>query len=254
MAGEDRTSHSLTQVFGLALMSIALLAVVTLTFVLFDGEDAGFFVVVASVSVIMTFLVWRFDTTWARTLGILATLAVFAPVFFLAFGVLQVFSPVEFTVGLLLLVGFLLSLVGGIRAILAGRRDQMGATQGEARLRASALALVGIATMTSLVGFFLTRSSVSPAEAAGATTLAMVDFEFEPRRSSVTSGGKLLVANKDAFAHDFTLNELGIAVHVGPGSEALVDLSGGVLGTYDYFCSLHSDGTEGMVGTITIES
>lgn len=254
MTGEGRTAHSSTQVFGLALMSIALLSLVTLTFVLFDGEDVGFFGVVALVAVIVTFLVWRFDSTWARALGIVATLAVFASVFFLAFGVLQVFSPVEFIVGLLLLVGFLLSLIGGIRAIVAGRRDRMGPTHGGARLRTGALALIGIAAMISIVGFFLTKSSVSSAEAGSATTVEMVDFEFEPRQSSVTSGGKLLVANKDAFAHDFTLNELGIAVHVGPGSEVLVDLSGAAPGTYDYICSLHSDGTDGMVGTVTIES
>ncbi|MEE8405611.1 MAG: hypothetical protein V3S32_00510 [Acidimicrobiia bacterium] len=55
-------------------------------------------------------------------------------------------------------------------------------------------------------------------------------------------------------AHDFTLEELDIYVYFGPGSEALVDLSAASPGTYPYFCSLHSDGTEGMRGTVTIES
>lgn len=254
MAGEDRTAHSLTQVFGLALMSVALLAVVTLTLVLFDGEDAGFFGTVALVAVIVTFLVWRFDSTWARVLGILGTLAVFAAVFFLAFGLLQVFSPIEFIVGMLLLVGFLLSIVGGIRAIIAGRKQRMAPRPGEARLRTGVIAVMSAAALISIVGFFFTKSTVSEAEAAGATTLEMFDFEFEPKQSSVPSGGKLLVVNSDPFAHDLTVNELDVAVHVGPGGEALVDLSGAAPGTYDYFCSLHSDGTEGMVGTITIEA
>ena len=41
----------------------------------------------------------------------------------------------------------------------------------------------------------------------------------------------------------------------GQGSETLVDLSAAAPGTYDYFCSLHTDDAgEGMTGTITIES
>ena len=58
--------------------------------------------------------------------------------------------------------------------------------------------------------------------------------------------------NADAFAHDFTLSELDIAVSVGPGSEALVDLTGLSPGTYQYICSFHSDGTEGMMGTLVV--
>ncbi len=64
----------------------------------------------------------------------------------------------------------------------------------------------------------------------------------------------MLVHNADAFVHDFTLEALEIDVTIGPGSDALVDLSAAAPGTYDYFCSLHSDGTDGMRGTVTIES
>ncbi|MEE8374880.1 MAG: cupredoxin domain-containing protein [Acidimicrobiia bacterium] len=116
------------------------------------------------------------------------------------------------------------------------------------------MGLISVAAVISIVGFLFSMESVSEAEASGATTLEMANFEFDPTTAAVPLGGKLLVANSDAFAHDFTLEELDIYVYFGPGSEALVDLSAAAPGTYPYFCSLHSDGTEGMRGTLTIDS
>jgi len=252
MVDGKRTAHSTTQIFGLTLISAALLVLTVLSLVLFDGEGAGFFGVVTAVVIVVTYLVWRFDAVWARVLGIVATLGAAVTAFFLAFGLFQVFSPVEFIVGLLFVLGVLLSLVEGIRALVSGRSGDAGPTRGETRLRAGTLGLIGVAAVISIVGFFLTRSSVSEAEAAGATTLEMVNFEFDPFESTLSSGRTLLVDNTDAFAHDFTLERLDIYVYIGPGSQAIVDLSGAMPGTYDYYCSIHSDGTEGMTGTITI--
>ena len=254
MADGKRAAHSTTQVFGLVLISAALLVLVILSLLLLDGEDAGFFGVITAVAVVVTVVVWRFDTVWARILGVVATLGATMTMFWLAFGLFQPFSPIEFVVGLMFLLGVLLSLVGGIMALVSGRRGDAGPTRGETRLRTGVMGLIGVAALISVVGFFFTRESVSEAEAAGATTLNMVNFEFDPSTSSISSGGKLLVANTDAFAHDFTLEELDIYVYFGPGSDALVDLSGAAPGTYDYICSIHSDGTDGMRGTVTIES
>ena len=94
---------------------------------------------------------------------------------------------------------------------------------------------------------------MSEAEAAGATPLNMVDFEFDPE--DTVTDGKLLIHNADPFAHDLTIDELDIYVYVGPGSDAIVDLNSAEAGTYDYFCSLHTDTAtgEGMTGRITIE-
>lgn len=254
MAGTERTAHSTTQVFGLALISIALVTLAVLDIVLFGGEDVAFFGSVAALLVVVTFVVYRFDKTWARVLGLAFTLLAAVGLFFLAFGIFQVFSPVEFIVGLLFVFGVFIALIGGIRAITAARRGDEGPTEAETRLRTRVLSIIGVAAVISIVGFFFTRESVSGADAAGAVALEMTNFEFEPFSSSVPAEGKLLVHNADAFVHDFTLEALEIDVTVGPGSEALVDLSGAAPGTYDYFCSLHSDGTEGMRGTVTIGS
>lgn len=254
MADGDRTAYSTTQVLGLGLITASLLVVVVVALILFDGEDVAFFAIVAAVGIVTTFLVWRFDRLWARILGVIATIALVLGGFFLAFGVFQPFSPIEFTVGVAYVLGVLVSLYGGIRALIAARRDTPGPTPGESRVRVGVFGVIGVAALISIVGFFLTRTTVSEAEAAGATPLDMTQFEFDPFDSSVPAGGSLLITNSDPFAHDFTLDDLNIYVHFGPGSEAIVDLSSAAPGNYQYFCSLHSDGTSGMRGAITIES
>jgi plastocyanin len=236
------------------MISVAIVAVIVVSLVILgESEDIGFFFIVAGVSILATFLVWRFDRTWARIVGLIATLAVAATVFWLAFGVFEVFSPIEFIVGLIFVLGFLLALIWGIMALVAGIRGRMGPTKADGMVRTSVLGLVGILSVVSILGFFLTTESVSEAEAAGATPLDMVDFEFDP--DGVTTDGKLLIHNADPFTHDFTLDDLDIYVSVGPGSEAIVDLSAAAPGTYDFYCGLHTDteSFEGMIGQVTIE-
>jgi len=249
---KERTAHSSTQVFGLALISAAILTVMVVIVTVFDGEDAGFFAVIAAVVLATTFVVWRFDTQWARVLGLVLTIASVLMMFWLAFGLFQIFSPLEFVVGLTYVLGVLLSLVGGIRALIASRKGVEGPTRAEGRVRTGVLTVIGVAAVVSIVGFIATKESVDDAAAAGATAIDMTNFEFEPGSASVPAGGKILLQNKDPFVHDFTLDALGIAVTVGPGSEVLVDLSAAGSGAYDYFCSLHSDGTSDMIGSLTV--
>lgn len=60
-----------------------------------------------------------------------------------------------------------------------------------------------------------------------------------------------VIVSNDVFAHDFTLDDFDIYIYLGPGSEAVVDLSSVPPGTYDYFCSLHSEGGDPMTGTMS---
>ena len=255
MDEKPRTAHSSTQTFGLALMSAAVVTLVVVSLILFGAdEEIGFFVGVAAALVVVTILVWRFDATWSRILGLVLTLASGLFLFWLAFGVFTPFSPLEFIVGLAFLVGFVVSLVGGIRAISAGRKGVEGPTDGETRLRKRLVTGLVALSVVSIVGLFVTRGTVSEAEASGAVTLDMFNFEFDPHSSTVPAGGKLLVHNSDAFAHDFTLDALGIAVTIGPGGEALVDLSGAAPGTYSYICTIHTSEQDSMEGVLTVGS
>lgn len=252
MNDQQKTRGLTAQAFGLAIVAAVMVVIVILTFALFEGEEGGFYVAIMAVAAAGAFVAWRFDATWARILGLIITLAVLAMSFWFAFGVFQPFSPLEFITGLGYLIGILFALIGGF----AGLFRRGGATR--KRLQSGALALIGVLSVVSIAGFVFTRSSVSEADAAGATVLDMVDFEFAPGLTTVATGDKLLLTNSDPFAHDLTLDDPELYVYLGPGGETLVDLSSVPAGTYEYWCSLHTfeeDGVkDGMVGTITIES
>jgi len=236
MTTKERTAHANTQTFGLVLISAALLVAVVLTLVLFDGEDIAFILVPTVAASGAAFITWRFDNQWARAVGIVGTILSLGA-FFLAFGLFHLFSPIEFVVALTYVLGFFMSLVGAVRALLAGRKGEREPANSGGRFRTTVLAVIGVAAVVSVTGFLLTKESVDDSESAGATALEMVKFEFNPGSSAVPVDGTLA---------------LDVAVTIGPGSETLVDLSGLAAGTYDYICSLHSDGETGMIGSITI--
>ena len=253
MTDRQRTTHGTTQLVGLGLTAAALVFVVVMSaFVLDLTEDLAFLIAVMAVALAGAFVVWRFDALWSRIVGIVVTVAVFMTTFWFVFGIFAPFSPLEFVVGLAYAIGVVLSLVGGVMAIVAGRRGRVGRTRTEQRLVPVIAGVLGVAAVVSVVGLFATRTTVSDAEAAGAVPLEMLKFEFAPEDTDVDTGGNVLLTNSDPFVHDFVVDELGIDVTVGPGSEALVAFDGAAPGTYQYICSLHSDGTSGMMGTITV--
>jgi plastocyanin len=252
MAEHQRTAHAATQTFGLALITAVFLTAMILTLILFGGGDIALFVILTALVGGAAFLTWRFDTQWARALGLVGTVLALGA-FFFGFGIFQVFSPIEFVMGLAYVIGWVLSLVAGIRAILASRKDRTGPSLRESRTPVVVLGVIGVAAVVSVAGFLVTRQTVSDEEAAGATEIDMTNFEFDPETSSLAAGATILVKNSDPFAHDFTLDEFDISERLGPSSEVLIDLAGIAPGTYTYFCSLHSDGEEGMVGTIVID-
>lgn len=252
MVNRERAAHATTQTFGLALLTAVWLFVLILDLVLFDGDDVAMFAILTAITGAATFLTWRFDTQWARALGLVGTVASLGG-FFLGFGLFQIFSPIEFVLALVYVLGILLSLVAGIMAIIAGARHKAGPSPRETRVPMVALGLIGIAAVVSVAGFLVTRQTVSTEEAAGATTIDMVAFEFSPESSTVPAGTTILVNNTDPFTHDFTLDALDIAEPVGPGGKVLIDLSTAAPGTYDYVCTLHTSDGEGMVGTIVID-
>jgi len=248
-----RTAHASSQAYGLLLMAVAFVGLMSFVLAAYGGEDLGPFPVVAVVVAGVTALVWKVDRTWASIVGLVVTLLGGAASFYLAFGVFHLFSPIEFISGLLFLVGFFWAIIGGFRAIRARRRSAP-TTEREARIRRATSTVIAVASVVSVVGFFATRSTVSSSDAAGATTVGMKNFTFTPDSLEVASGSTLLLENTDGFTHDFTISDLGVEVDVGPGSESLVDLSGLAPGTYQFVCTLHSSDGEGMIGTITIDS
>lgn len=240
-----------TQVFGLILMtgSLAVLLIASLVFQTGEAGPAALFVAVAGM---LAWLVWRVNRLWSVIVGLVVTIAAVLGLFFLAFGIFQLFSPFEFISGLLFLFGVLFALGGGVRALRSRNRDA-GPNTRSIRVRKGALVVMGVASLLSIGGFFMSRTTVGAAEAANASQLEMLDFEFLPTTPVVAGGQNLMLTNSDAVVHDFTLDDYDIQVRLVPGSETIVDLSALPPGTYQFYCSLHSDGGEGMVGTITLE-
>jgi plastocyanin len=252
MNTDDRTTHATTQTVGLTLVAASFAVVIIASLKLLGGDDLAPYVVFTIVVGTAAFLTWRFDRTWSKIVGLVASVLALGG-FFLGFGIFQIFSPLEFVAGVAYVLGWFLSVVGGIRAIIASRRDRVGRTPGEARLPKVVFAILGVAAVVSAAGSFATKQTVSDAEAAGATTLKMVNFEFAPETLNLESSGTLLVRNVDPFVHDIEFDDLDVAETVGPGSEVLIDLDGAAPGTYTYVCTLHSSGGEGMVGAVTID-
>lgn len=237
------------QLFGMVLLTLTFFVMLSVTVLLLDPADAATAAVLTIVLSGATFVVWRFDALWTIALGLLVSIGATLTVFYLAFGIFQVFSPIEFIAGLLLVVGFFFATIGGVAALVRHRR---GSEPGGTRLRQSVLVFLGVSALVSVGGFLATRTTVEPSVAAGAVLVEMQDFMFDPSAVAVPVGERLIIRNTDAFAHDFTLEEYGLYAHVGPGSEAVIDVSNLTPGSYDYVCSLHSFAGEGMTGIVTI--
>ena len=243
-----------SQVFGLILLAVAFAIFVPVGLFFLDPGAALFAVVLTVAFAAMAYVILRYDSTWAKAIALVVTIGAGATgAIYNAFGVFQVFSPVEFVGGLFTLFGFLFAVIGGIVALVK-RRSSEPAGARSLKIRQAVLGVVGLGLVVSIVGFFLTRSSVAEAQAEGATVVDMGDFEFLPSTVSVDQGAMLLFTNSDVWAHDFTLEDYELYQYFGPGSEALVDVSALSAGTYVFFCSLHTFDGDGMVGTLTIES
>lgn len=250
----ERTAHQRVQAVGMTMLSLMAIALVVLSiFVFGGGDELGPLPYVVIGLVAATVAIWRWDNHWVRIIGALAALVVAGSTFWMGFGLTVPFSPLEFIMGSLWLAGFVMAVVWGGMAIVAGFRGKVGDTRTDRAVAVWLPAVVGMAAVVSIVGFFVTRGSVSAEEAAGAVRLDMSDFEFDPGSVTLTDG-RLLIANLDPAAHDFTLEALDLYTYVGPGSEVIVDLSSAAPGTYDFVCSLHVDPTtgEGMTGRLTI--
>ena len=118
--------------------------------------EIGVFGAITAIVVIAAGVVWQVDIWWARVVGLFGTMVGGLTAPFLSLGVLQPFSPVEFILGLLYTLGLFVSLYGGGRAIVAGRRAELGPTDSEIRLRKIVLRLIAIASAGSIIGFILT--------------------------------------------------------------------------------------------------
>jgi plastocyanin len=254
-----RPRYARLATFGMGLLT-ASMATLGIPAFLQIPDARGFVLVVLAVSVAGTALVWRSDALWARLLSMLACAGVAVMMFWTAFGLLQPQSFFEFVTGVTFVLGVSLALTGNILAIVQRRRGNLEttATSGERHVMQIAAGIVALAVVGSSVLALTTRESVGDTVAANAAEVEMSGFEFTPQAVEVVSGDQLVIRNRDAFMHDFSVPDLGIDVAVNPGSSTSLNVDA-ARGSYVVYCSLHSDTADpdpdpadGMVALLTV--
>ncbi len=240
--GRVRPRYARLGLLGLGMITAALTIFAALVVLRFP-EEAAFFLPMWAAAVIATALVWRFDTTWARVVGAVVSLALGVMMFWIAFGLLHPASFFDFVPAVLFVPGVVVALFGNVAAIVQRRRQHLDTRPTPAELRVEQAAVVVVIAAVAVSGILtlLARESVDAAEASGATPVEMTDFAFEPMTVEVDGGGQLLVHNADPFLHDVAVPAIGLEpVTVGPGSSVLVDVPV-TSGTYVLYCTLHSN-------------
>lgn len=232
------------------LASVALLVAATGPILMFaasliwglDMGDATFFAV-GAVLAFAGALLMRSRRTPVRALGLVVALLVGMMLFWTAFGLASPDSFFDFVPGLLVIPGALTAIVAGIAAIRAQRRGDVvrRAGGGERKVMAVGAGLIGLLAVASAALTLTGRDTVDAADAD--VTIAMSDFEFETDSAQVVMepGDVVLVRNDDPFLHTFTIEELGIDVVLGPGSEELVTIPEDGSGEYVLYCEPHTN-------------
>lgn len=212
------------------------------------GEDGVFLAGGVVAALLAAGAVWRFGTA-GKAVAIVLGLAVMVMMFWVAFSVSQPASFVEFSGAVMWLVGVLTGVGYTIGSIVRRSTLVTEATRGETMAMRVMLGIVALALVVSAVLNVTMRTSVETAAAAGATTVDVANFEFEPATMEVAAGqpAQVLVHNSDAFAHNFVVEELDVNSGVlTPGSEKLVEINAAA-GDYQVLCTLHPD----MEATLT---
>jgi plastocyanin len=245
--GSGRPAYTRVQMLGLLLIAGTMLAV-TMAIIVTEpglaGEVLAFFGPVAAATLLAAWLAWRYGA-WARAVAVIVGAAAAVLLSWTATALTHPESVVDFGLGLGVATGVVLTVGGGIAALVAGGRGRFAAepTCVERRIIRGVTALLGVALAASAVLTLTGRSTVDPAQTIGATPVEMAGFEFRPAEILIDGpDARLVVHNGDVFLHDIAIPALEIeALRVTPGSTEVVELSGVPAGTYPVYCTLHSD-------------
>ena len=97
-------------------------------------------------------------------------------------------------------------------------------------------------------------AAASPS-APATVTVEAGDQWFAPNEIQIRSDEPTVLAltGVGQSAHNLTVDELGLQLHVGPGITSEVTLSELPPGSYSFYCSVFGHARAGMHGTLTIE-
>lgn len=90
--------------------------------------------------------------------------------------------------------------------------------------------------------------------AAGAAAITLSEFKYAPGDLQVKAGEpfKLSVKNAGTVEHDFTIDAVGLKVHVNVGQLAERQIKALEPGTYEIYCSILGHKEAGMKGKLIV--
>lgn len=148
-------------------------------------------------------------------------------------------------------------MVGGVLAVVAAVAEVTKRPEPRESARGlltigGGIAAAGLVTAAAVSGVVTVtgQTTLSDADRAGSTAVAMKDFKFAPETITATEGDevKFAVKNSDAVIHDLKIKELDLKVVVKPGSEKLLRFTAPQAGEYTIVCTLHG----GMDGKLVV--
>lgn len=235
VAAMPRRAWAATMVFGLVLLGTTLVVKSTHSAVV--GTLAGPELVLPVIGVSSLLLAWPARHGGRRTtIGVLVftTLVLLANLRHLVRTLRLPDSAIDFVPNLVA-AACLAVIIGSAVAILRGR----GATpDGQRRLRMVTLGFLAAGALASIAATVAASGPVPGTEAM--PLVETVGNDYVPTRASFAPDEQLVFRNADAYAHTFTVIELGIDVHVPGNAEAIVTIPGDVrVGSYPVICVLH---------------
>lgn len=113
--------------------------------------------------------------------------------------------------------------------------------------------IVFVATLGSLSVFAESSDLTQPIEPMKAIEVELNDDYFNPKVITIPVGRTttLILKNKGAKEHTFTVEKLRIDVEVQPGKEKTITVKPTMPGTYELICRYHLQ--EGMVGKVVVK-
>jgi uncharacterized cupredoxin-like copper-binding protein len=116
------------------------------------------------------------------------------------------------------------------------------------------LAMIVVVTTPGSLGVFAETGVVTqPMETVKPIEIDLNDDYFNPKVITISNGitTTLVLKNKGAKEHTFTVEKLGIDAEVQPGKEKTITVKPTNPGTYELICRYHFN--EGMVGKVIVK-
>ena len=255
-AWNNRPVYARVTIIGLVLMAMPAIMIAIVQSA--QGNAVGsliFAFIIFVIPLAAAVLIWRYGR-WALIVAmVVGVLDLVNLIRFLEYGVGRPNSFFDFVPSLLILVGSLITLLGGATAyIQAGRGEPRTAITG-VELSASlgiAIALVVLVVMSVIVTA-TQRSTVSAEDRARSLSIALKDFQFRPDRITIPAGVSIqtVIENRDILGHTFTIKDLDIDHTLGPDSQILIKLGALEPGEYTLTCEV--PGHESMEGVLVVK-